>query len=284
VDGLLRDLVRRDSDAFGQAVYSTEEPRLLADEHLAQCFRDFSAWARANSRTLRRWLAFHHENWIQVHRKATTAAEYTFILDSLSRLRELANLRVALNLPDEDIYYAFDSVLKFPLFGQLVGPDNHYLNHQIRDAFRLPTMTPEIGQPPRMAVTFAQSIASIASGLSRDEYTVLLHELRSVVREYGLHRVGTGEVDREVLREIGAKVQLPPRVSALGKAAGLVAGVIGGLGAFTPLAPVTAVLGGAITISTTIWQGTLPRSVARLKWLRWALVWDIEQQAEPRSS
>jgi hypothetical protein len=283
VDGLLGDLARRDSEAFNRAIYSTSVPRRLANEYLEECFRSFSAWARANRQTLERWLAFHHEDWIQVHRRETLPAGYTFLLDDLSRLGEPAKLSAELNIPNEDLCYAFDSILKFPLFGELAGSEAYYLNHEIRDAFQLPTMASELAIPPRCAVTFAESITSIVPHLSRDEYTVVLHELRNLVRQYGLHLVGPGEFDKEVIREIAAKAQLPPRVSALGRAAGLVGGAVGVLGALTPLASVMAVLGGAITISTTLWQGTVPRSIGRLKWLRWALVWDIERQAETRT-
>ena len=135
-----------------------------------------------------------------------------------------------------------------------------------------------------MAITFAASISAIAPKISRDDYTVLLHELRGLVRDRGLHRVAPGEVNRDVLRDITSAARLPPRVRDLSKAAGVAAGVIGGLGVLIPSLSVSMAAAGALVgISTALWQGTLPRAAARVWWLRWALSWDVENQVERRS-
>jgi hypothetical protein len=47
------------------------------------------------------------------------------------------------------------------------------------------------------------------------------------VQNYGLHLVGPGEFDKEVVREIAANVALPPRLRASGKLAAIDVGLIG---------------------------------------------------------
>lgn len=281
-DGLLRDLTLRDSGFFRGATYPNVEPRLLANEYLETCFNDFSAWARANVVSLRKWLSSHHEPWVQAFRRATSGGAHTFAVEGLIKSQSLRGLSHELGIPPDDLLYCFDSVLKFPLFGELAEADERYLSHPIRDAFLLPTMSPERGTLPFMAVTFAESISLFADRLSRDEYTTLLHELRGAVRDKGLHKVKPADADKEVVRELASRVNLPPRISGLGKAAGITGGVLCGLGALTPLAAGAAIAGAVVTISTSIWTGTLPRSVAKVRWLRWALRWDIERQLELR--
>ena len=43
-----------------------------------------------------------------------------------------------------------------------------------------------------------------------------------------------------------------------------------------------AVAGGIVSIASAIWTGQLPRPVARIRWLQWALEWEAEAAAEAR--
>jgi hypothetical protein len=110
----------------------------------------------------------------------------------------------------------------------------------------------------------------------------LLHELRGEVRDSGLYQLAPGSYEKDAVREIAASILLPPRLKAFAKVIGVTGGLIGGLGAFPALGPVAAVAGLAVSVSTALWSGQLPRNVARIEWLRWALKWDIEEQAEKR--
>lgn len=279
---LLLDLGRRDPAVFVPEKYSTAEPVLLKEEYLEECFDRFSAWARSNRATLRRWITLHNESWIQIQRATRVEHQYVFSLDALRKDPALEAITKEIEVDQDDICYAFDIVLRYPLYGELVGENEHYLNHPIRDAFPLPTMQRERGSVPGIAVSFKDSIATCADNLSQDEYTALLYELRGIVRQYGLHKVKPGEFDKETIREIAAKVALPPRLRATGKLAAIGAGLIGGLGAIPVLGPAAAVAGAAVSVSAALWTGRLPRAAARMKWLRWALGWGIEDQAEER--
>jgi len=282
---LLLDLIKRDSELFTPAKYSTADPVKLKDEYLIECFNRFAAWARSNKNTLRKWISLHNQDWIQkqyIARVKHEKHEWSFSLDALLRKPELSALAKELGVAEHDICYAFDLVLRYPLYGELAGTNEHYLNHPIRDAFLLPTMKREEGKPPSLAVSFKDTLRQFSDRLSQDDYSVLLHEIRGAVHDYGLHLVGPGEFDKEVIREIAAKVALPPRIKASGKLAVIGAGLIGSLGAIPILGPSAAIVGGVLSVSTALWSGRLPRTAARMRWLKWALKWDIEEQAEKR--
>jgi len=281
-DSLLRDLVHRDSDVFSGKEYSTARPRVLASKHLFTSFEQFGSWARANQISLRRWIALHHSPWIQQRRAATTGETYTFDLDRLLKRPELNDLVEVTHLAPLDLCYAFDSVLKYPIFGELAGSKGYYLNHPLRDAFKLPTMRKDNATPPPVAVSFRDSVAQLVRRQSRDEYTSLLHELRGAVREAGLHEMSPGEFDPEQIREIAARVRLSPRLRGYSRGVAVTTGIIGGLGAVPVFWP-AAIIGGLISIGAAYWTGGLPRQVARVSWLRWAMKWDVEEQAERRS-
>jgi hypothetical protein len=205
-----------------------------------------------------------------------------FLLETLRENPEVKGLTELLGVTEDDVFYAFDLVLRFPLYGQLTGVNEYYLNHPIRDAFQLPTMQKSVDKAPPIAVSFRNVIADLAPKLTQEEYTVLLHQLRGEVRDFGLHKVGPGDCDKEVVREIAARVSLPPRLKAVGKSATMVAAFVGGLGAVPALGPAAALAGAAVSVSTALWDGKLPRGTAQMKWLRWAVEWDVERQVESR--
>ena len=281
-DSLLKYISNRDSRVFAGREYSTAIPRIVENDHLFCAFNYFNSWVQANQYTLRRWLSFHRSDWIQQRRAATTGNRGTFNLEELVIRSDITNLSERTNISPLDLCYAFDSILKYPLFGELTGSNGYYLNHPLRDAFMLPTMQRENATPPPVAVSFLDAVAKLSVRMSYDEYTSLLHELRGSVRESGLHEMSTGNFDRELIREVSARVRLSPRLSGYSKSVGISTGVIGGLGAIPVLGPFAAVFGGAISISGAFWSGGLPRQVASVSWLRWALKWDVEEQAERR--
>ncbi len=269
-DTLLRDFSKHDSQIFDGKRYSTAEPRILAPEYLDECFGHFADWAVLNYSTLHRWLICHHSPWIEERRFATIGYDYTFSLDKLMKNPRFDELSRKTGVSSSDICYAFDSILKFPLYGELVGNENRYFNHPIRDAFRLPTMQDGIGKLPRLPLTFKDTITKLVPTLSRQDYVVLLHELREVVRQSGLHRVSSGSFDKTAIRDIASRVALPPRLTKAAKVIGVAGILAGGLGAFPALGSLPAIAGAVVSVSATFWEEGLPRGMARIGWLRWA--------------
>jgi hypothetical protein len=162
----------------------------------------------------------------------------------------------------------------------LAGDSTYYHNHPIRDAFPLPTMQYEPAPVPRVCVSFASSVSSMCDKLSQEDYLMLLHDLREIVRSQGLHTLTPGAIEEDVVREIAGKVRLTPHLAKFAQTAAVVGGVVGGLGAISFLGPVAAIAGGAIAISAAIWSGELPRNAARIRWLRWAFRWKVEDEVE----
>jgi hypothetical protein len=278
---LLLDLQKRDSEALIAVPYSTAEPRILKDEYLLDCFEKFGAWVVNNKQTLQTWSRLHNEPWIRGI-PGRIQHGYVFSLEKLQDYPKVAAIADQAGLDHKDLFYAFDIILRYPLYGELAGADQWYLNHPIRNAITLPTMATKAGPSPGITVSFKESVCALAPKLSFDEYAVLLYELRGAVRDRGLNKLQPGNFDRETIREIAAQVKLPPRISNIGKLAGIAGGVFGGLGAITVLSPLAAVAGAIVAIGASLWQGELPRAVANVQWLHWAFEWDVERQAEER--
>lgn len=228
------------------------------------------------------WTRLHNEPWIRPVQGPRAQHGHIFNLDSLADRTEHIELATRLGCTANDILYAFDVGLRFSMYGELTGEDQHYLNHPIRDVFQLPTMEEKIGKLVEVPISFNEDVSRIAKRMTQDEYAVLLHELRGYVRQYKLNEVGPGECDKEILREIASKVSLAPRLKGLVKVTGVIGSIIGGLGAVPLLGTGSAIGGALVSVSSAIWDGRLPRTVSNWKWLRWAVEWDIEKQAEKR--
>lgn len=284
---LVQELRRRDSVAMKPQVVSTDAPMRLHDDYLAESFRGFATWARNNRPALRQWLNTHDKASIRAMQQAQMARQYYFNLDRLTEEHDLDALSLELEVRRPELLYAFDNVLRGPRYGELTGSDQHYLSHPARDVSMLPTFRAEEGPPAPIAISFKESMAGVVRHLSFDEYCVMLHELRGEVRSRGINELGPGNIDREVLRDISASLRLPPRLRGLGRLMLLSGGLAGGLAAVPgvpALAAATAIAGAAVSVLSALWTGQLPRRAARIEWLRWAIEWDLERQAESRQS
>jgi hypothetical protein len=180
---------------------------------------------------------------------------------------------------EDDILYAFDVVLRYPLYGELVGRNNYFLAHPIRAVQSLPTMMLETASARRFALSLEDIVAAMAPSMTLDEYTAFLHEARGIIREKKIHLLDPDGLERETIREIAADLRLPARLSHTAKVMGVAAGVIGIAGASPVLGPSAAVLGGIVSVASVLWTGTVGRDLSRSSWLRWGLEWDIEDQA-----
>lgn len=280
---LAQQLRQRDSSAVVPLVGSTSEPVKLHDDYVAEAFHGFAVWARNNRKALRQWLNTHDTTSIRAMQQAQVTRQYYFNLDQLALDRSLDGLALELRAQPWEILYGFDNMLRGPLYGRLTGSDQHYLNHPLRNVSLLPTFEAKVGPPPPIAVSFRESMTNAVRHLSFDEYCVMLHELRGAVRSRSIHELGHGDIDKEVLRDIAASVCLPPRLRGMMRLALFSSGIIGALAAIPTLGGATAVAGAAVSVSSALWTGHLPRKASRIRWLRWAYEWDVEQEAEKRA-
>jgi hypothetical protein len=181
-----------------------------------------------------------------------------------------------MRVQSQDLAYAFDVALRYGYYGELAS-GGVYLSHPIREEQVLPTMSIKPAQLPPIALSFAPSIARIAQSLTLEQYCSLLHEIRSVVDDRKLRRVQPGAVENSEIRVIAADLDLPIRLKGWAKAAGIATAILGGIAAVPTIAVAATVGAAAIGLGGIYWDGTLPRRTGRVKWLRWALHWRIEE-------
>lgn len=281
---LARHLQQRDSSAVVPQMVPIE-PEKLHDDQVKEAFRNFANSARNKPKRLRQWLNTHDTASIRAMLRAQVGREYYYFTpERVTQMRELKLLALELGWQQREILYAFDNVICAPLYGRLAGSDQQYFNHPTRNASVLPTYKEEVGSLPEIAVSFAESISGFVRRMSFDDYCVMLHGLRGAVRSRGIHELGPGDVEKEVLRDIAASddVDFPPTLKKYAKSALITGGVIGGLAAIPALGPAAAVAGALISVSSAIWDGGLPRKAGRIKWLQRAIEWDLEKQAQIR--
>jgi len=278
---LLQELRAGEPSAFRAQRYSTEEPRMLKSDYLEPCFRRFVSWAQANTNSLRLWSELHHEDWIISGHKSRVAQHYVYSVDVLKHDPRLSALAHAVGVSANDLCYAFDLILRYPLYGEMAGERNYYLNHPIRNAFPLPTMEYSAAPAPPITVSFKKSFSTFAHQLTQNDYVTSLLELRYAVRKAGLHELVPGKFKVDTIREIASRVGIPPRLAS--KWTAIAGGIIGGIGLIPTLGPWAAIPGVAsvaVSFASALWKGCLPRRVARIRWLRWAIEWDdLERQA-----
>jgi hypothetical protein len=206
-----------------------------------------------------------------------------FDISALHNVGEFQHLHADLNVSADDLIYAFDIVLRYPLYGELAGSGSYFLAHPIREQQNSPIIAVEPGRPPAVPVSFSQAVAGMASSMTLDDYTSFLHEARGLIHDWKVHQLQVGAIDQDRTRELASLLGLPGRLSKAGRAVGIAAGVIGILGAVPTLGPAAAIGGGLITIVSAVWTGSVGRAPSQVKWLRWALEWDLERQASDAS-
>jgi hypothetical protein len=280
---VLAQLRSRDPGVFEPLPYVVNDRPRLNGEYLAPAFRSFSSWASNNKSAFKRWLAFHTEVRASPRDITHIRPNSVFDISALLDLEEFQRLRVGLNVSADDLIYAFDIVLRYPLYGQLAGSGSYFLAHPIREQQNDPIITVEPGEPPNIPVSFSQAVAGMVASMTLDEYSSFLHEARGLIRDRKIHTLQVGAIDRETTRELASQLALPARLSKSGRTVGIAAGIIGIAGAIPTLGPAVAVAGGLVTIVSAAWTGSVGRTPGRVKWLRWALEWDLERQASDAS-
>ena len=278
---ILIELERRENDFFKSVEYSSKDPRELKDEYLKEAFNRFCIWCKNNPTKIKSWIFLHNESWIRSRRPLQNEGLIFSILGLTNDLPFLA-LSKELNVEVNELCHAFDVVLRTPIYGEMAGENEHYLNHPLRDLFLLEDMQLEEAPPPKIAISFEESITNFVKNykLSEEEYAVLLHEIRGNIWDKKIYELNPGDIDIAILRDIAAKVKLPPRIKDVGKIALASGGVLTALGSFVGANPVVSIIGASITLSPILWKGYLPRSMNNIKWFRWALKYDIEKQGK----
>jgi hypothetical protein len=276
---VLAQLRSRDSGVFEPLSYVVNERPRLINEHLKPAFRSFAAWASNNRTAFKDWLTFHSEVRATPRDITRIRPNSLFDISALHEIAEFKHLRGSLGVSAYDLIYAFDIVLRYPLYGGLAGSDSYFLAHPIREQQSAPIIAVEPGRPPKIPVSLSQAVVGMVSSMTLDEYTSFLHEARGLIRARNIQDLKVGSIGQEGIRELASLLGLPARLRKAGRTIGIAGGVITIAGAVAALAPAAAIAGGLIMSVPYIWGAKVGRAPGRVKWLRWALEWDLERQA-----
>jgi hypothetical protein len=276
---ILRQLQSHDSEVLSPMTYSVDEPYSLATEYLSDAFSGFAAWAQNNRSMFHRWLGLHHDTWLTNGHWARGEPRYIFDVAHLQSDGKLGVLAADLGEPVERVLYGFDVVLRYPLYGRLAGPDTYFMAHPIREQVRLPTMEIAGVTQRKLPLSLSDVVARMVSSMTLDQYTSFLHEARGLIRDRKIHELNPGALDKATTQDIAIALGLPAKLSASGKVLAISAGIIGAVGALPALGPAASVVGGLVSIASALWTGHVGTLPSRWGWLRWALEWDIESQA-----
>lgn len=284
---LLSALMSRDADVFEETRCIVSEYTHVPPVSVPSCFSAFAAWARNNQQELRSWTSLYREQWIRgslgtpgpdpQRSRTRFVMKYLFPVEEVTQTPEFGELAARLALPADDLLFAFDVTLRYPLYAELAGANGYYLSHPIREDQNIPTITRSEAPVPQIVLPLGRAIAQLAPQMTLDEFSALLHEARGLLRDRGIVRLRPGAVDIETRREIAAHLGLPPRLRGNKELVALLAAGITGLGAFPVLGPASALLGMAVGVGSLFWDGDLPRATGQVEWLRWAVSWDIER-------
>lgn len=263
--------------------YSTDQLKEISDEGIDASVEYFTKWARRHRSYFVQFCLFHRTDFIEKHQRIRVKHGYTYNVERVKSKDRMQSLAKDLSLPIECILYAYDLSLRMPMYGEFTGPDEHYLNHPIRDAFGGRFISEQNARLPAIAITFAPAFRNIAYKLTMQEYTSTVMLLREKVREYGLIGAPPGDYEPGLLRELAASSRLPGRLrheaAVVPILSAIVSAAIGGLVA----GPIGGAFGSAVSVAGIIWAVTSPRlpgSASKISWLRWALKWDIEDQSD----
>jgi hypothetical protein len=133
--------------------------------------------------------------------------------------------------------------------------------------------------PRKLPLSLSDAVAHMVSSMTLDQYTSFLHKARGLIRERKIHELNPGALDKETIRDIAISLELPAKLRASGKVLNITGNIITIMGALPALGPAATVVGGLVSIASVLWTGHVGTLPSRLGWLRWALEWDIEKQA-----
>jgi hypothetical protein len=282
---LLNDLMKAEPKLISPAVYSTAELRKLSKESVDTSFHNFAGWALRYKRMLKKFCVLHSSDFITKYQRTRIKNAFTFDLSEIEDSILLKKLSASTSISEAMLLYAFDLSLRMPYYGEIAGEGAFYLNHPIRDAFKIPAANEVSASLPPVAITFASTIKKISrKNLDRRLLINTILVLRELVREHGLIGAAPGDFEPETVRELATRSTLPPRLRLPSHTSRVVTGIARTAAHIAIAGPAGAITGTAVSVAGSAWKASplLPSKVGQISWLRWALKWDIEDQTRGR--
>jgi len=280
VPKIVEVLRQRESSAMKPLVCLTDTQITLVDELYLETVAGFLSWCKANPNRLQDWLKVHSEPWVTGGHAERIPHRYLYDVQKVFSNPDFIHCAAELNISQDNLGYTLDVALRYARYGELVGEKCFYLSHPLREQQRLPTMSLEPQSSPPIALSFAASVSRLAHSLTLDGYSSLLYEIRSVVSQRSLRALKPDSIEKKEIRNLAAELNLPVHLKGWAKTAGLAAGALGGFAALPTIATGATVAGAVVSVGPIFWDGSVPRSIGKFKWLRWALEWQIEDEAK----
>ncbi len=275
VPEILTQIHTRDSKILRPVRYNTTEKRELIASHLDNALENFSVWA-GNSPHLLDWILLHKEPWIAGGHALRVPQRFVYDIDIVRDRPLFAKTADSAKVSVDDLAYAFDVALRYGLYGELAGPTTFYLSHPVREEQNFPTISVEIPKTPALAMSFAYLVTNVAHKLTMDQYTSLLHEIRSFVADKNLDKLKAGVLGKKQMEDIAQELGFPARVKAWAKVAGVATSVIGACTLYPPLAVPAGIGAAVVSIGSLFWKPSVPKKLTKVKWLRPMFKWELD--------
>lgn len=259
------------------------DKRHLNPAFLVDTFQAFAAWARTQPEWLKTWLNVHAEPWIRSDQFYENLCRgYMFNVENLAGSGLDRPLAHELGVTTKDVYYAFDVVLRYPVYGEAAGPQAYYLTHPIREYQQLPTLQATKMQPPWTPASLGEILRPVLPSLTVEQYAQILFETRSLLHDDGVINYETGEVSSSGFDEFKKKIQFSVKLKKPDKTLRALGGVLTMLGAIPVLGIPARLATGAMSIASAFWDGSLPRAAGGIRWLSWAFEWHVRTDRRER--
>lgn len=285
---LLRDLRRREPDAFSPSLILHSQPRQLRADLITPAVVELGKFAVANTDRVKAFLGLHASPWIkdQIRSRSHSGLHYVFDMEALLSVPETHRLARRIGAPNEAIPYLLDLILKYLIYAE-TAEGNYYLTHPIRSlqpfSYLGSTRTPIDNARKTFPFSLGPHLVDAALSRGQDWFTSAIHESRSYVRESGMIELTQpGSVGREALRELAMHLKLPAQirgVQGVHRAAAAASAVTGVAGSLVANDTWPAVTGCCLTLATTFWSGKAG-SLSNIRWLQWMLEWPLESETE----
>ena len=276
---ILMSLKQRDKNNILSRKLDLPDQINLPMPYLSKTFKDFEIWVNNNIDTAMKWLRLHNERWIKERRPKP----YEGLFHNLSQImvdkkEELEFLEFKFKISIENLIYLYDVILRYPLYGNLTDQDEFYLNHPIRDVMTKSGIVISNESHKQIPVSFSKYIQFLLEKKAvknMDEYTSMLHILRHQIRDRELHLVNSNSVDKSIIEDIFVSSGLKPRLK-IDKTSKILPAMIAGASGITgdpAMLFIGTSVGVGLSVAGIMWSGIVPKSLAKIKWLRWALDW-----------
>jgi len=259
-------------------VYDLSNQPYLDNEKVEEFVLHFTDWSSKNKHYVKNWVRLHGSKYIQDQHIMRINRGYVFdahkILSDHKKLIDGAVEKIGINYMQ--FIYSFDLVLRYPLYGALMGANEIYLNHPIRDAYSPSHLSHRSISTVDFPVSFRKWASSQVNRATLDKFVKDLLMLREEVHKHSLTDIGRHLTDEET-RDFLLQTKIPGSLRksvldsvniAVTTGLAVTADLVAGVGA-------SAIVAVAASAVFSQWSGNMPGSANKIEWLKWAIEWPL---------